>query len=69
MGSPTIPTKPWPNLERRSERCRLQEQLWTAAYELLVPMLRRSVSPAGERTGSASGWKRSEGHQRQAVGG
>jgi hypothetical protein len=69
MGSPAIPTTPWPKLERRSERCRLHEQLWTAAYELLVPTLRRSVSVAGERTGSPSDWKRCEGHRRQAVGG
>ena len=32
-----------PMLQRRFERNRLEEQLWIKAYEVVLPLLRRSV--------------------------
>jgi hypothetical protein len=69
VASTTGRRRPWLNLERHYEAWRLEEQIVTAAYALLVPLLRRSVSsqPSAGRTRGDRG--AAAGHPRQAVGG
>lgn len=66
MGRPRGLAKPPPTIARGFERSRLEEQLVATAYELAVPLVRRSVSsdaPAerGEETG------RVDGHEARSV--
>jgi hypothetical protein len=36
-------------LQRRFEGNRLEEELWTAAYASIRPVIRRSLKPSGEQ--------------------
>jgi hypothetical protein len=60
MGRPRGLAKPPPTIARSFERSRLEEQLVATAYELAVPILRRSLSPEaaadqGEEMNNADG--------------
>ena len=44
---------PVPRLERSFERSRLEEQLWTLAYERVVPLRRETVRQAPHRDSPA----------------
>jgi len=60
--------KPPPHLERRYEAWRLEEQVITAAYALLVPVPRRSL-PLAPPSGRGRVGDRANGTRAQAQGG
>jgi hypothetical protein len=66
MGRPRGQAKPPRTIARGFERSRLEERLVAAAYELAVPIVRRSLSPEaaadqGEET------DRVDGHEARSV--
>lgn len=55
-------------VERSFERSRLEEQLWTLAYERVVPLRRETVRPAPRKDPSAGVTEREQGQEVQAIG-
>ena len=55
-------------VERIFERSRLEEQLWTLAYERVVPLGWQTVRPAPHRDPSAGVAERGWGQELQAIG-
>jgi hypothetical protein len=66
MGRPRGRTRPPLSVARGWERSRLEEQLAAAAYELAVPIVRRSLSPEAAAD-QGEEMDRVDGHEARSV--